>query len=310
MTLGAIYFIYLIHYTFCRILRTATPKIGRYMEATMETILLGYIAIANVSLSLIRCVPIGSERRWFYNGTIVCYQWWQIVLIVLNVSVIVPCIFVLGWGAVKLYRGKVSAKNLLLACAFPLPFLTLWLLQRLGIYSNRNQHIQSNEYTEALKSVLLSPFREPTAEKAGALYWESVFIMRRFILVFMYCFITNTTLRLFCMSVVCILVLLHHTEMKPFRNKRANILESISLLGLVILSIINMYRSFFDYSGEAFNSDLAVTFKILDWIEIILLGLLPAVCGLMILLTVVSLITRVLFLIVIKLYRRMKNLVA
>ena len=305
-TLGAIYFIYLIHYTLCKILRTATPKIGRYIEATMETILLGYIKIANVSLSLIRCVPIRSERRWFYNGTIVCYQWWQIVLIVLNVSVIVPSIIVLGWGAVKLYHGKVSAKNLLLACAFPLPFLTLWLLQRLGIYSNRNQHIQNNEYTEALKSVLLSPFREPTAEKAGALYWESVFIMRRFILVFIYCFITNTTWRLFCMSVVCVLVLLHHTEMKPFRNKRANIAESISLLGLVILSIINMYRS----SSEASISDGMDTFEILNSIEIILLGLLPAVGGLVILLTVVSLITRVLFLIMIKLYRRMKNLVA
>ncbi|CAB4023396.1 Hypothetical predicted protein, partial [Paramuricea clavata] len=183
-TLGAIYFIYVLHYVLCKISRTATPTVGHYLGATMETMLLEYIKIANVSLSLIRCVPVGSESRWFYNGTIVCYQWWQIVLIAFDVVVVVPFIFVLAWGAVKLQRGKVSARHFLLACVFPLPFLILWLLQSSGFCGNQHddQHAQNTEYTEALKAVLLAPFRVPEAEKSGALYWESIFIVRRFIL--------------------------------------------------------------------------------------------------------------------------------
>ena len=306
-TLGAIYFIYILHYILCKIFRTATPTLGRYLGATMETMLLGYIKIANVSLSLIRCVPVGSESRWFYNGTIVCYQWWQNVLIAFNVMVVAPFIFVLAWGAVKLHREKVSAKHFLLACVFPLPFLILWLLQSLGFYGNQRQHAQSTEYTEALKDVLLAPFREPEEEKTGALYWQSIFIVRRFTLVFLYCFITDPTLRLFCMGLVCVLALLHHSSMKPFRTKHANIGETISLLALVILANINLYKmhkSFYTDSKNEISDNWIPVFQALDWIEIILLGFLPAICALVVLLASISVITRLIFVVSASIYAR------
>ncbi len=306
-TLGAIYFIYILHYILCKIFRTATPTLGRYLGATMETMLLGYIKIANVSLSLIRCVPVRSESRWFYNGTIVCYQWWQNVLIAFNVMVVVPFIFVLAWGAVKLHREKVSAKHFLLACVFPLPFLILWLLQSLGFYGNQRQHAQSTEYTEALKDVLLAPFREPEEEKTGALYWQSIFIVRRFTLVFLYCFITDPTLRLFCMGLVCVLALLHHSSMKPFRTNHANIGETISLLALVILANINLYKmhkSFYTDSKNEISDNWIPVFQALDWIEIILLGFLPAICALVVLLASISVITRLIFVVSASIYAR------
>ena len=291
-TLGAIYFIYAVHFTISKILHTATPTLGRYLGATMETILLGYIKIATVSLSLVRCTPVGNESRWFYNGTIVCYQWWQKVLIAFDVMVVVPFIFVLAWGAVKLHRAKVSAKHFLLACVFPLPFLILWLLQSLGFYGNQRQQAQSTEYTKALKDVLLAPFRKPEAEKTGALYWQSIFILRRLVLVFLYCFITAATFRLFCMGVVCVLALIHHSKMKPFQNNRANTGETVSLLALVILANINSYKSFYANSQEEIiNSWMPV----LDWVEIILLGFLPAIFALMVVFVSISLITRLIF---------------
>ena len=217
-------------------MRTPNPTVERYLAATVETLLLGYIKIAIVSLSLVRCVPIGPKSRWFFNGTIVCYQWWQIALIAFDIMVVVPFIFVLAWGAVKLHPGKVSAKHFLLASMLPLLFLIFWALRWVSLQVNVSMY--------KLKTVLLAPFREPEADKIGEVYWESIFIARRFILILLYSFITDSTLRLICMAIVCVLVLIHHTKMEQFQNYRANIAETASLLALVVLSIINLYKSF------------------------------------------------------------------
>ena len=302
-TLVGIYFIYGLHYILCKVFRSATPTLARCLGATIETMLLGYIKIANVSLSLIRCVPIGSEYRWFYNGNIVCYQWWQIVLIGFDVMVVAPFVLVLALGAVKLHGGKVSATHFLLACVFPLPFLILWLLQALGFCSNLGQPTSNTEYTEVLKTVLLSPFREPEEDKTGALYWESIFIVRRLVLVCLF-FITDSTLRLLCMAVVCVLALLHHAKMKPFRSNAANIAETTSLLALVILAITNMYKSFYANSKEDVSNDYLVIFQILDWIEVILLGLLPVLFALMVSLAIISVTARLIFVVCVGIYAR------
>ena len=302
-TLVGIYFIYGLHYILCKVFRSATPTLARCLGATIKTMLLGYIKIANVSLSLIRCVPIGSEHRWFYNGDIVCYQWWQIVLIGFDVMVVAPFVLVLALGAVKLHRGKVSATHFLLACVFPLPFLILWLLQALGFCGNLGQPTSNTEYTEVLKTVLLSPFREPEEDKTGALYWQSIFIVRRLVLVCLL-FITDSTLRLLCMTVVCVLALLHHAKMKPFRSNAANIAETTSLLALVILANTNMYKSFYDNSKEDVSNDYLVIFQILDWIEVILLGLLPVLFALMVLLAIISVTARLIFVVCVGIYAR------
>ena len=289
-TLGAIYLIYAVHFIMSKIFHSATPTLGRYMGATVETILLGYIKIAIVSLSLIRCVPVGNESRWFYNGTIVCYQWWQKVLIAFDVMVVVPFIFVLAWGAVKLHREKVSAKHFLLACVFPLPFLILWVLQSLGFCSNQRQHAQSTEYTKALRDVLLAPFREPATGKTGALYWQSVLILRRFVLVFLYCFINDQYFRLVIMGIVCVLSLMHHLIVKPFRKNSANTTETVSLLALVILANINSYNPY-DYASFQEGDKASI------WVETILLGFLPAIFVVMLVFLLVSLLTRLIFVI-------------
>ena len=98
---------------------------------------------------------------------------------------------------------------------FPLPFAIFWclqyLLRRLGIYRRPvNRTVKSTEYTDTLKSIFLSPFRKPEEGKSGVVYWQSILIARRFILTFLSCFITDLTLRLMWMAIIC--VLLHYTS--------------------------------------------------------------------------------------------------
>ena len=73
-TLFAIFFIYALHSFICRTRGFIRPAIAPYLQASIKTVFLGYVSLATVSMSLIRCVVVADENRWFYNGNITCYQ--------------------------------------------------------------------------------------------------------------------------------------------------------------------------------------------------------------------------------------------
>ncbi|XP_046853765.1 uncharacterized protein LOC124446925 [Xenia sp. Carnegie-2017] len=309
-TLLAIYFIYSLHFFISKIFGAYTPKFKRYLGATMQTILLGYTNIANVSLALIQCVPINSDRRWFYDGNILCYQWWQIVFIAFDVVVLFPFFLVLAWLALKLHNGMISTKQFFLACVAPLPFSIFWslqyLLQWLSIYrSPVSRTVNTTEYTDTLKSIFLAPFRKPEEGKSGAVYWQSVLIARRFLLTFLGCFITDPTLRLMCMAIICVLALLHHKCVKPFQNPCANTAETISLLSLAVMAIINMYKSFYRFSKEDVSTGWMFVFPTLDIIEMIMLGFIPGMLILLFVLGISSLMVRLVFMAIATIRRKM-----
>ncbi|XP_046852933.1 uncharacterized protein LOC124446153 [Xenia sp. Carnegie-2017] len=309
-TLLAIYFIYSLHFFISKIFRAYTPKFKRYLGATMQTILLGYIKIANISLALIQCVPINSDRRWFYDGNILCYQWWQIVFIAFDVVVLFPFFLVLAWLAVKLHNGMISTKQFFLACVVPLPFSIFWslqyLLQWFSIYrSPVNRTVNTTEYTDTLKSIFLAPFRKPEEGKTGAVYWQSIYIARRFLLTFLSCFITDPTLRLMCMAIICVLALLHHKCVKPFQNPRANTAETISLLSLAVMAIINMGKSIYRFSKEDVSTGWMFVFPTLDIIEMIMLGFIPLIFVLLFVFGILSLMVRLVFMAIATIHRRM-----
>jgi len=80
-TLVMICAFYGLHLGVQKIRGQGSPSFGPFMGGILQTTLLGYTTLASVSFSLLRCVPIGSEKRLFYDGNMVCFQWWQYILI-------------------------------------------------------------------------------------------------------------------------------------------------------------------------------------------------------------------------------------
>ena len=75
--------------------------------------------------------------------------------------------------------------------------------------------MEENENIRALKELLLAPYRQPNgADKRGALYWQSVLIARRFILVLIFSVVTEPSIRLFSMTFACVLVFFYHLKVK------------------------------------------------------------------------------------------------
>lgn len=78
--------LYGFHFGFQKIRCNDGPHAGPYLGGILQILLLGYAVLGSVSFDLLRCVPIGTERRLFYDGNVVCLQWWQYVCIAFAVT--------------------------------------------------------------------------------------------------------------------------------------------------------------------------------------------------------------------------------
>ena len=292
-TLIAIFFIYVLHSFICRRRGVICPAISPYLQASIKTVFLGYVTMATVSMSLIRCVVVVDKSRWFYDGNITCYQWWQYASFTFIAIYVIPFIFVLALVSFKLHHDKITVRQFLLAIIFPLPFLMLWLIR--FACSSPVANVEESQNVSALKEMLLAPYSQPDdRSKRGAFYWQSVLIGRRFILVVIFCIVTEPSIRLFCMTIACVVVLCCHLMVKPFQNSLANNLESLSLFFLIILGLVNLFKSVFVGSEQNIKGSLITVLKVFHWLETVMLGLFPAVLLLLLSFAVISFSLRVL----------------
>ena len=80
-----------------------------------------------------------------------------------------------------------------------------------------------------------------------------------------------------CMACVCVLILLHHLISTPFRNRKANICETLSLFSLTAICTFSLAEVTFISEGLEPTGPSQSFLYSLQWIEIAVLCLLPAV---------------------------------
>ena len=310
VAIGHVFMIYCLNLVVYRILKKHKPLFVHYVAVAMEILLLGYERLAETSLKLMHCVPIGSELRLYYDGNVVCWQWWQHCLLAFNVIFVVPFVGVLYLGSGKLYNKTISWKQFIGACIVPLPFLVYWLAKRSytkqrgnpashnrysrlsSLIDDGNASHDIEECTNEISNILLGPFRPTTAHDQGTLYWESVLIGRRLVLLIFRAFIPNFMVCSLCMSVACILMAVHHSIKKPFRDRTADRMETFSLITLSCIATINVTTATLASSAvrpEGPNKSIIV---VLRWIQVALLSFPFALFALLILFALLSQLVR------------------
>ncbi|XP_078348054.1 uncharacterized protein LOC144633132 isoform X1 [Oculina patagonica] len=297
-TLFSIGSIYAIHRGISKSFYITPPSLALYLAVALETLLLGYETLADTTLKLMHCVPIGQDWRLFVDGNIQCWQWWQYLFIVFIVVFVIPLVLVLFWGSLMLSNDNMSAKEFLISCAFPLPFLLIWLFRYCKKRRSANQLEPSNSntnHTEEIKKVLHDSFRPSSDGEHGTLYWESVLTGRRLILLIIHTFVVDPMIRFLCLDCACFIILLHHVSSRPFRNRIANICESISLVSLVVICTFNLAAATYISEGLEPSGPIKNIFQTVQWIEIALLGLLPAAACILVVFAALSQVVRVLY---------------
>ena len=287
------------------------PSLSRYMAVFLEILLLGYERLAETSLGLMHCVSAGDEYRLFIDGTTICWQPWQYIVLGYLIVFVVPFIAVLYYGSSKLHSSSISSSEFLAACAIPLPFLIYWLFKR--VFKRRNEENESEEAAARLNNsaevmkVLHEPFRAPSEGGKGTLYWESVMIGRRLILLTFHSFIPNAMIRFFFMASACGFMAIHQIIKAPFRSKTANKAEAMSLVTLAIIAKISLIKATLLSSGISAKGKNKDFLEGLQWFELAAMGLVPALLSLLAALAILSQTFRLIIYLVKKITRRFRK---
>ena len=291
LTMANLVPIYVVHRVVYMIMRKGKPSLIRYMAVVMEVLLLGYERLAETALKLMHCVSIGSGKWLFIDANVPCMQWWQYLLLSYIVIFLVPFIVVLYWGSFKLYRSSITAGEFVAASMIPLPFLIYWLVK--GKLKRRGQESSGQQVLNTDVSIILhGPFRPPTDIDNGTLYWESVLIGRRLVLLACGAFITDVMLRMVFLSAACLLITLHHVLKNPYRHPMANNAETLSLVTLSLIAIINLAKATTLSFGITTDGSSGAYLKALEWFEVCALAFVPALMSILISFAIMSQLVR------------------
>lgn len=283
VTITDVFVIYCVHLFINMLRRKEKPTLIQYLAVLVEVLLLGYERLAETSLKLMHCVSIGSREWLFIDGNVQCYQWWQYILLAYIAVFVIPFILVLYYGSWKLYKSSITATEFLAACVFPLPFIFYWLLKGMR-RDRRHDSASEKEVNRDVLEVIHGPFCPPSRRNKGTLYWESVLIGRRFVLLACDTFIANDMLRVACMTCACFLMTLHHMVKNPYRDPLANKAETLSLSALTLIAAFNLPKA----TMLSFGLDLGIDgpnkpyLDTLEWIEVVALASVPALVSLLV----------------------------
>ena len=290
LILSEITVIFCLHFAFNKIRRKERPSAIHYIAVVIELLLLGYERLAETAFKLMHCVSIASEKRLFIDAEIVCWQLWQYIIVTYIVVSVVPFIVVLYFGSSKLQKSSISAREFLGACIFPLPFLVYWLLKK-TVHKTRNVS-ENQQNNRDILEVLHDPFRQPRDGDNGTLYWESVLIGRRFILLCCHAFIANSMFKMVCMTIICVLILLHHVFKNPYHDPIANNAETSSLLALVVMAVINLTKATLVSFGTSIAGPSKSYLEALEWFEICALAFVPTLLAIFLVFAILSQLVR------------------
>ncbi|CAB4028405.1 Hypothetical predicted protein [Paramuricea clavata] len=124
----------------------------------------------------------------------------------------------------------------------------------------------------AVLQVLLGPFRPHKAIfifPSSHLPWEGFLILRRLVLILVITFVHDTRVKATLFMIVCTVILLPHVLIKPFKSASDNVLETLSLAVLIIISGFSLIKSI--YYGEDSDSSSKALLHMINVIENVLI---------------------------------------
>lgn len=289
-----VFLIYGFRQIWAKVRNSHHPSLAPHLSAATKVVLLGYGSLATSAFKLLtiqRVLP-GDELHLFFDGNIVLVTWWQCILLGCVIVYVIPFVGLLYWGASWLNEKRITAREFLIACVVPLPFLLYWAIWRDKRVCRYRERLQQTEERFAMMEVLYGPFRPPDAEHKGTLYWESVLIARRLILIILFAFINMASLRLLLSTVVCVLIAVHHMLWNPYKNNTVNRLETVSLVVIIIFGLFNTVHATFITAGVRFWGPIKSYVDALGWIQLCLLLMLPLALIIAVIFAVLSQVVR------------------
>ncbi len=210
--------------------------------AVIFSVLLSYQQIANTAFSLLYCIQSDDQSILFIDGTINCYQPWQIMVLIFAFNWIVAIIPVLMFLPGLLELRLICVKDFFLACLLPGPMLIYWGYRIHKKKFSVHRAFRTPWQDEAL-ALLQKTFVKTTYKNTFPFCWLGFMKVRRLALVLTFTFVSNLVGRVSLMCFVLVLFLVLHLKTLPYQDAIANEAYTASLLATLSIGLINIMKA-------------------------------------------------------------------
>ena len=151
------------------------------VRGIVEIIKYTYAGFCGLIFMSLACSKLGKDYVWWYDGTNVCLESWQIIAVIFAAFYAFPFPFVLVFGLRKLKRNEISAAMFIRCCLCPLAALCILFIQN-AMKPNKmdSDRLKLPESSETVISVLQGPYRDDGQNLT--LYWEAMISIRRLLI--------------------------------------------------------------------------------------------------------------------------------
>ncbi len=237
----------------------------RLITGLIEIIKYTYAGFCGIIFMSLVCAQIGNKYVWWYDGTNVCLENWQVVITIIAIFYAVPFPFSLALGMKLLKQNRISPATFVCCCVFPLVALIAMLIYiRVRKGSELEQDPSLSEASEIVISVLQGPYRDD--EKHFTLYWEAMVSVRRLLITGM-TLVSYASIRMIIITALCLIFLIQHIYMSPFLVRTSNDVETVSLSLLLLTSVINLLKASLTDSGVVPSGPSVPFFKSIELCE-------------------------------------------
>ena len=252
----------------------------------LRVLLISYSTITLSCFTLVSCVELGSLGKVLYiDETIKCFSWWQ--YIVIAIICIWIALYPIGIYASSslLHNNQLTKGKYLPSILLPLPTVLYWMFIKIRLRKDSADRVEDaplDQNTSEMLNVLEGPFRKYHGTSKSNNYklpWDAVLIARRLILITVRTFINNVLLRLYLMQVSMILFAFHHSYVQPYSTKVLNNIETVSLLMLIVICIVNTVPGYIYMNHQFVSSHARYLLITLRKVETALLLIAPFIVG-------------------------------
>ncbi len=278
----------------------------KLIRGIVEIIKYTYSGFAGITIMAMTCVKVLDEFVWKFDGTVNCLAPWQIGILSVGLGYTIPFFLVIILGTKLMRDHQISGTLFLMGCILPPPFLFYCITvqcyrkcinnngQKIIKESTNSIHIQNGKSglnggcdvenddqlvvchgnnNTSCSSTILSVLQGPYITSQSD--WEAVMIIRRLFLSITP-LINNAIIQMIFNCSFCAVFLVHHLMVKPFIFTPSNKVETLSLLLLIWVAIVNLLKASYTEMGEIPTGPAADIFQTLKFCENLLILLVIA----------------------------------
>ena len=206
----------------------------------LKLLKLNFISAATILFHLVHCEKIGPTLHLYRYGDQLCYTWWQYLISITLLPIVVLYPLSFGISLDMLKEGTISTNTFVLSCMMPL--ITFWfcLMKKMG----QLPILERTEDEEKCVSEILDLEETLFVSDNKGMRWPIVQLYRNLLVVVIDTFVLSPVFKTLWFMAIFMSFLIHDWHRMPFKHPYLNHLQRLTSVSLFLVNLCSNPSSF------------------------------------------------------------------